>query len=581
MNRLKMAEVQAILTLASRGWSFRRVAEALGIDRETVARYVREARDPPKPAKAPAGSAGPATPLARQGASRGRDGGKSKPAKAPTGSEASAPSRSVCEPYRAVIQDKLEQQLSAQRIWQDLVGEHNAAVSYYSVRRFARRLGATRPLPFRRLECAPGEEAQVDFGAGAPVVTAEGRRRRTKVFRIVLSCSRKAYAEAVYRETTEEFIRCLENALRHFGGCPRTLVLDNLRAAVKHPDWYDPELNPKFASFCEHYGIVALPTKPRMPRHKGKVENSIGYVQSNALKGQVFDSLQQENEHLRHWEQTVADTRIHGTTRQQVKRLFEELEKPALMPLPAERFPFFHEQQRKVSRDGHVEVAKSYYAVPPEYLGHVVWARWDGRIVRIHDRHRRLIAIHPRQEPGKFSTPPEYLHPHKISAVERGAGNLLYRTQLIGPQTHRWAKAMLDARGICGVRVLVGLHALAGKHNTAALELACEIAHSHGAYRLRALRKLIERGGPKQELFEFTNRHEIIRSLGEYAEAAHRAIHGRCLSPASNGLDAAGANGAGDQDRSAGRGPGPQASPRKGSGTNDPTINHDTKGEPR
>ena len=562
MNRLKMAEVQAILTLASRGWSFRRIAEALGIDRETVARYVREAREPPKPAKAPTGSAGSETPLACQGAGHRWDGGDSNPAKAPTGSEVPAPSRSACEPYRELILGKLEAGLSAQRIWQDLVGEHNAAVSYYSVRRFVRRLGATRPLPFRRLECGPGAEAQVDFGTGAPVVTAQGRRRRTKVFRIVLSCSRKAYSEAVYRETTEEFIRCLENALRHFGGCPRTLVLDNLRAAVKHPDWYDPELNPKFASFCEHYGIVALPTKPRMPRHKGKVENSIGYVQSNALKGHAFDSLAQENEHLRHWEQTIADTRIHGTTRQQVKRLFEELEKPALLPLPAERFPFFHEEQRKVSRDGHVEVAKSYYAVPPEYLGHVVWVRWDGRIVRIHDRHRRLIALHPRQEPGKFSTPPEYLHPHKVSAVERGAGPLLYRTKLIGPQTHRWARAMLDARGIGGVRVLVGLHALAGKHTTAALECACEIAHSHGAYRLRALRKLIERGGPKQEMFEFTSRHEIIRSLGEYAEAAHRAIHGRCHSPASNG--------AGDQ-----------ASPRNGSGANDSTINPDTKGEPR
>lgn len=581
MNRLKMAEVQAILTLASRGWSFRRIAETLGVDRETVGRHVREARERPNPAKAPPGSAGPETPLACQGGGAGWDDGDSNPAKAPAGCESPGPGRSGCEAYRELILVKLAQGLSAQRIWQDLVGEHGASVSYYSVRRFARRLGTTRPLPFRRLESAPGEEAQVDFGAGAPVVTAEGRRRRTKVFRIVLSCSRKAYAEAVYRETTEEFIRCLENALRHFGGCPRTLVLDNLRAAVKHPDWYDPELNPKFASFCEHYGIVALPTKPRMPRHKGKVENSVGYVKDNGLKGHTFDSLARENEHLRHWEQTVADTRIHGTTRQQVKRLFEELEKPQLQPLPAERFPFFHEEQRKVSRDGHVEVAKSYYAVPPEYLGHVVWARWDGRIVRIQDRHMRLIAIHPRQEPGTFSTPPEYLHPHKISAVERGAGDLLYRTKLIGPQTHRWARAMLDARGICGVRVLVGLHALAGKHDTAALECACEIAHSHGAYRLRALRKLIERGGPKQELFEFTNRHEIIRSLDEYAEAAHRAIHGRCLSPASNGLGAAGADDAGDQDRSTGRGPGPQASPRKDSGTNDPAINHDTKGEPR
>jgi hypothetical protein len=138
-------------------------------------------------------------------------------------------------------------------------------------------------------------------------------------------------------------------------------------------------------------------------------------------------------------------------------------------------------------------------------------------------------------EPGQFSTDPKHLHPHKISAVERGAGDLLHRTQLIGPHTHRWAKAMLDERGIEGVRVLVGLHALAKQHVSAELEDACEIAQSHGAYRLRAIRTLIKRRGPKQDQFEFMDCHPIIRTMGEYTEAARRAIHGPdrpCVSPA-------------------------------------------------
>lgn len=99
----------------------------------------------------------------------------------------------------------------------------------------------------------------------------------------------------MYRQTTDEFIRCLENAFWHFGGVPQTLVLDNLRAAVSKADWFDPEINPKVQSFCEHYGIVPLPTKPRMPRHKGKVERGIGYVQDNGLKGRRFTSLEAEN----------------------------------------------------------------------------------------------------------------------------------------------------------------------------------------------------------------------------------------------------------------------------------------------
>ena len=107
----------------------------------------------------------------------------------------------------------------------------------------------TRKLPFRRLECGPGDEAQVDFGTGAPVVGPDGKRRKTHVFRIVLSHSHKGYSEAVYHQTTDDFLRCLESAFRHFGGAPRSLVLDNLRA-VKKADWFEPGLNPKVRSLA-------------------------------------------------------------------------------------------------------------------------------------------------------------------------------------------------------------------------------------------------------------------------------------------------------------------------------------------
>lgn len=201
---------------------------------------------------------------------------------------------SDCVPWQAVILTKLEAGLSAQRIYQDLRSEHGFPGSYYSVRRFVRHLDARQELPFRRLECGPGEEAQVDFGTGAPILLPDGKRRRTHVFRIVLSHSRKAYSEAVYRQTTEGFLRCLENAFWHFGGVPQRLVLDNLRAAVSKADWYDPELNPKVRSFGQHYGVVCWPTRPYTPRHKGKVERGVDYVQENALKGRTFASLEEQ-----------------------------------------------------------------------------------------------------------------------------------------------------------------------------------------------------------------------------------------------------------------------------------------------
>ena len=147
------------------------------------------------------------------------------------------------------------------------------------MKRFVKRLQAAHPERVWRMECQPGEEMQVDFGLGAPIEIGPGKTRRSWVFRVVLSYSRKAYSEAVLRQTTECFLRCLENAFWHFGGVPRRVVLDNLKAAVTKADWYDPELNPKVEAFARHYGTVFLPTRPRTPRHKGKVERGVDYVQ--------------------------------------------------------------------------------------------------------------------------------------------------------------------------------------------------------------------------------------------------------------------------------------------------------------
>ncbi|HEV3444021.1 MAG TPA: IS21 family transposase, partial [Gemmataceae bacterium] len=495
-NLLSMAKIDSILTLHQRNWSIRRIAKELGLHRDTVARHLR-LLEQTAPAAAPEadvslvkiGQAPLGAPPVKIGqAPLGAE--QPKMGQAPLGVEgptARTPSPSLCEPFRALILEQLSAGLTAQRIFQDLVRDHGFAGKYHSVRRFVRRLSQGRPLPFRRMECAPGEEAQVDFGTGAPILLADGKRRRTHVFRIVLSHSRRGYSEAVYRQTTDEFIRCLENAFGHFGGVPKVLVPDNLKAAVEQADWFDPDLNPKLRLFAEHYGLAIVPTRPRLPRHKGKIESGVDYVKSNGLRGLTFPSLEEENRHLLHWETTVADVRIHGTIRQQVGKVFAEVERPALLPLPATRFPFFHEARRSVHRDGHVEVAHAYYSVPPEYLGWRVWVRWDGHLVRIFNERLEPIACHAQREPGKFSTQRAHLAAEKISGVERGAAWLLSQTRRIGTQAARWSEAVVQTRGVEGVRVLQGLLHLAGRHPREALEKACAIAFSYGSYRLRTL----------------------------------------------------------------------------------------------
>jgi len=224
-----------------------------------------------------------------------------------------------------------------------------------------------------------------------------------------------------------------------------------------------------------------------------------------------------QNVYLQEWERSVADTRIHGTTRKQVGRQFETIERAALQPLPCERFPFFHEAQRKVHRDGHVAVKKSYYSVPPEYVGRSVWVRWDARILRIFNQRMEPIAVHARARPGTFSTLPAHLASEKIATVEKGAQYLLRRIYLIGPNTAGWAKTMLQSRGVAGVRVLQGLLSLTGKYRVEQIEGACELAVSHGSYRLRTIRNLIKHP-VKQENFEFMDSHRLIRDLDDYRQ---------------------------------------------------------------
>ena len=497
-NQLKMATVNSILTLKQLGWSQRRIAEELGIDRETVARYVHSPPTEAKPATNPIPGSGVSDP---PGCPPGRDSGPGP--------------ESLCEPFRAVIEEKLQQGLTGQRIYQDLVDEHGFASSYSSIRRFVRHLRQSQPIPFRRMETLPGEQAQVDFGTGAWILQSEGKRRRPHVFRVVLSFSRKAYSEAVYHQTTENFLRCLENAFWHFGGVTKTIVIDNLKAAVGQPDWYDPDLHPKIQSFCQHYGTVILPTKPRTPRHKGKIERGVGYVQSNALKGRTFSSLAEENQYLLDWEKRIADTRIHGTTRKQVYPLFQE-EKPHLTPLPTGRFASFEEGRRSVHRDGHIEVAKAYYSVPPEYTGHQVWVRWDGHLVRVFNSRMEQIAVHAQVEEGHFQTQDQHIHSHKISEVEKGTVWLMRRAALIGTHTEHWARMMLEARGIQGVRVLVGLLSLTHTYSRDQIDCACDIAQTHGAVRLKTIRQLLQHGGSRQQQFEFIDEHPIIRQMADY-----------------------------------------------------------------
>jgi len=223
-NIIKMVQKQAIEGLKAQGWSDRKIAKELGLHRSTVKRY-----------------------------------GDSKCTTSQTGNVGIL---SLCQAHKTEIKEWYEAGLSIERIHTDLKLKHDFKGSYHSVYRFVKGLDDSGTKRVHRMECEPGEEAQIDYGTLHLRIGENGRLKKIHVLLVTLSHSRKSYVEAVLTQSSESFLRSLENAFRHFGGVPHRLCPDNLAAAVKKADWYEPQVNPKLRGFAEHYGTLVMPSRP-------------------------------------------------------------------------------------------------------------------------------------------------------------------------------------------------------------------------------------------------------------------------------------------------------------------------------
>lgn len=198
----------------------------------------------------------------------------------------STTSRSSCEPYRAFIEAELVKGRNAMTIYQDLVEHRAFDGAYNAVKRFAHKIMPSEPWVSCRFETAPGEEAQVEYGEGAPTLDPRtGKYRRPRLFVMTLGYSRHAFRKVVWNSSSEIWCRLHEEAFAFFGGTTRLLRLDNLKEGVIKPDIYDPELNVLFAAMLAYYNVVALPCRPYAPDLKGKVESAVGYTQPHGAQG--------------------------------------------------------------------------------------------------------------------------------------------------------------------------------------------------------------------------------------------------------------------------------------------------------
>ena len=522
-NVLNEEKQQQIIVLGQLGWSLRRIEQQTGVRRETVSAYLKAAgiavrgpgrwgRGTPTPTHVPPSdwtAAKPANEVITDSGEKTPE----NPSPQPSNPAATA---STCEPYRETIELWLDRGRNATAIWQDLVDQHGYNGGYQTVNRFVRKLrGAHSPQAVGIILTAPGEEAQVDYGTG-PMVRDEkiGKYRRTRLFVMTLGYSRKSVRLLVFRSSSQVWAELHEKAFRRLGGSPRMVVLDNLREGVLAADLYEPTLNPLYRDVLSHYGVVAMPCRVRDPDRKGKVESGVGHAQKTPLKGQRFESLEEAQAYLDHWEQHWADTRIHGTTKRQVAVMFAE-EKPFLQTLPIEPFRYYQYGERVVHLDGCVEVERAYYGLPPGWIGRQVKVQWDALHVRILDpRSHQLLREHLRQFPGNYRINDE----DRSSKTPLSTMHLLARAAKAGTHIGQLCEAIYHNEAETGIRRILGVLALAKRFGVAATDDACLAALDLGVQSYRFVRRYLERH-PQLSL-----RHvdPLIRELTEYRDLIDR-----------------------------------------------------------
>lgn len=431
-------------------------------------------------------------------------------------------SRSACEPYRAFIAEERAKGRNATAIYQDLVERHGYESSYDAVKRFVRTIEPPDEAYAKcRFETEPGQEAQVDYGEGARTRDPRtGKYRKPRLFIMTLGYSRHSYRATVWKSSQETWCKLHEEAFAYFGGAPLMMRLDNLREGVIAPDIYDPELNPLYAAMLTHYGIVALPCRPYAPDAKGKVESAVGHTQSTALKGRQFESIDEQNAFLLHWNEKWAATRIHGTTKRQVREMFEQ-ERPALQALPTTHFEYYSVLERRVHLDAHIEVAGAYYSAPPRYVGRKVIAHMGRLWLRIIDENtKQCIREHPvTTRKGSRCTNDE----DRPKQTPRAIHDLVGSIARSGPASATFARTLVDENGALAARSLYGLLSYIKQHGGDEVERVCGIAVRMGAFRLRFVRRLLSSKPAPQPL---TDKHPLIEAIATYGTHFHTITQG-------------------------------------------------------
>ncbi len=456
------------------GESERGISRDLGISRPTVHKYKIRARQE--------GYQDPERELPGSEELAENMGPTPKPPKIP----------SSLENYREIVRKYLDQGLEMTVIYQRLRENHGYGGSYSSVRRFVHQMKPGETEVYIRMNSEPGEEVQVDFGSIGPIFDPKsGRMRDGYVFVATLGYSRHQYAEIVLDQKASTWIQLHQRAFAFFGGVPRKVVLDNLKAAVVKAMVIDPVIGEAYRKLAQHYHFLISPNRPATPRHKGKVENGVKYVKRNFFAGQQFVDLESANSRLKAWVMEMAGVRDHGTTHQAPLKLFREVEQAALQELPAEKFDLCEIRMAKVHSDCHIVVDGSFYSVPYPFVQKEVEVHVHDRVVEVYF-HQDLIRTHVKaSRTGQWQTKMEDYPPYKTQYILKTPQYCLETAAQIGKNTQEVVQHLLGDRPLDRLRSVQAILALADRVGETRLEAACERALYFGDPHYRRIKEIL------------------------------------------------------------------------------------------
>jgi transposase len=481
-KKLEVRKIHDVLRLKEQGFSGREIAQSLGCARSTVGDTLCRAE------------AAALTFAAAQELSDAELYGRLYPGN--TGF-----SRRRIEPdYEYLHRELRRPGMTLQQLWIEYRDDHpRNGLQYSQFCHHYRAWEGTIDVVMRQHHQA-GERAFVDFaGQSQPVVSPHtGEIFQAPVFCGCLGASNYTYAEVLAAADLPSFLAANVHMLEFYGGSPRAVTPDNLKDAVRLASYYEPDINPSYADLARHYDLVILPARVRKPRDKAKIESAVLQVERHVMapvRNRTFFSLAEANAAFLE-QLALLNARPFQKMNGSRKSLFEELDRPALSPLPATRYEFALWKRARINIDYHVQVEGAFYSVPYQLARREVEVRLSQAVVEIFHGGKRVASHVRTYVRGRFVTDPEHMPASHRQHLEWTPSRLIRWAETVGPSTGALVAGMLERRPHPeqGYRSCLGLMRLAKEYPPERLEAAAARALSAGAYSYQSVKNILARG---------------------------------------------------------------------------------------